>query len=32
MSNKIKSILIIVVILITDQVLKIWIKTHMMLW
>jgi signal peptidase II len=31
MSNKIKSILIILLILIADQVLKIWIKTHMML-
>jgi signal peptidase II len=31
MSNKIKSILIILLVLITDQVLKIWIKTHMML-
>lgn len=31
MSNKIKSILIILVVLIADQVLKIWIKTHMML-
>ena len=31
MSNKIKSILLIFLILIADQVLKIWIKTHLML-
>lgn len=31
MSNKTKSILIIVLILILDQTLKIWIKTHMRL-
>ena len=31
MSNKIKSILIIILILFADQALKIWIKTHMML-
>jgi signal peptidase II len=31
MNNKTKSILIIILILLLDQALKIWIKTHMML-
>ena len=31
MNNKTKSILIIILILLVDQLLKIWIKTHMML-